>query len=205
MMIKQFKEIDDFFKNDRFSDKELIDLKNSISNNYKDLSTVKLAYSIIDLQILKFEMIINETPINKKPLKKVEKSKKTLVKKTPRAKQNKPFDNEVIKTNKKAENIKNVNLIGILSQITETESKEHILNKLKEKGIYKGRINITLSPEDYNYIKNEIKSKINTNKEKDPSLRIKPSKTTKNSKSNTVYDKISKMKGPGKIIYIRSK
>ena len=205
MMIKQFKEIDDFFKNDRFSDKELIDLKNSISNNYKDLSTVKLAYSIIDLQILKFEMIINETPINKKPLKKVEKSKKTLVKKTPRAKQNKPVDNEVIKTNKKAENIKNVNLIGILSQITETESKEHILNKLKEKGIYKGRINITLSPEDYNYIKNEIKSKINTNKEKDPSLRIKPSKTTKNSKSNTVYDKISKMKGPGKIIYIRSK
>ena len=49
MMIKQFKEIDDFFKNDSFSDKDLVDLKNSISSNYKDLSAVQLAYSNIKI------------------------------------------------------------------------------------------------------------------------------------------------------------
>ena len=204
-MIKQFKEIDTFFKNDRFSDKELMDLKNSISFNYKDLNAVKLAYSIIELQILKFEMIINEMPIPKTPIKSVEKNKKKPAKKTNKIKNKKFVGNEVINANERVENSKNTNLIGILSQITETESKEYILNKLREKGIYKGRINIKLSPEDYNYIKHQIKSKINTNKERDPSLRIKTSKTIQTSKSNTVYDKLKTFKGIGKIIYIRSK
>ena len=204
-MIKQFKEIDTFFKKDRFSDNELIDLKNSISSNYKDLSAVKLAYSIIELQILKFEMIINEMPIDKTPLKKDIKNKNTPTNKHPLNKKNKLVSNDVINTYEKVENNKNTNLIGILSQITETESREYILNNLREKGIYKGKINIKLSPEDYNYVKDQIKSKINTNKKKDPSLRIKTSKTIQTSKSNTVYDKLKTFKAIGKIIYIRSK
>lgn len=205
MMIKQFKEIDDFFKNDSFSDKELIDLKKSISDNYKDLSTVKLAYSIIDLQILKFEMIINESQTNKQPLKEnIDRIKKSV--KEPNKVNNKSkVNNEVIYQNEKLVNTKNFNLLGILEQITETESKEKIINILKEKGIYKGRLNITISVEDYNYIKDQLKILIKTNKEKDPTLRIKTSKNRSISKTNTVYDKIKTMNGTGKIIYIRTK
>jgi hypothetical protein len=50
---------------------------------------------------------------------------------------------------------------------------------------------------------------LNKNKERNPSLRIKTGYKIKLnrsiSKSNTVYDKIKTMNGPGKINYIRSK
>lgn len=205
MMIKQFKEIDAFFKNDRFSDKELIDLKNSISSNYKDLSAVKLAYSIIELKILKFEMLVNESQTNKQRLNENTDRIKKFVKQPNKVNNKSKDNNEVIYQNEKLVNTKNFNLLGILEQITETESKEKIINILKEKGIYKGRLNITISVEDYNYIKDQLKILIKTNKEKDPTLRIKTNKNRSISKTNTVYDKIKTMNGPGKIIYIRSK
>jgi hypothetical protein len=204
-MIKQFKEIEHFFKKNRFNDNELIELKNLISNNYKDLNDIKLAYSIIDLQLLKFEMIVNETTIQKKTLKVPTVNKNKTVKKPNNTKPKKLIGNDQINANKKVENNKSINLLGILDQITETESKEYILNILRKKGIYKGRINITLSSEEYDYIKDELKNIIKTNKAKDPSLRIKRSKTIKKTKSDTVYDKLKTMKGVGKIIYIRSK
>ena len=204
-MIKQFKEIEHFFKKNRFNDNELIELKNLISNNYKDLNDIKLAYSIIDLQLLKFEMIVNETTIQKKTLKVPTVNKNKTVKKPNNTKPKKLIGNDQINANKKVENNKSINLLGILDQITETESKEYILNILRKKGIYKGRINITLSLEEYDYIKDELKNIIKTNKAKDPSLRIKRSKTIKKTKSDTVYDKLKTMKGVGKIIYIRSK
>jgi hypothetical protein len=205
MMIKQFKEIDDFFKKSRFNDNELVELKNLISNNYKDLNDINLAYSIIDLQLLKFEMIVNETTIQKKTFKVPSENKNKTVKKPKKTKPKKIIGNAQINTNKRVENTKNINLLGILDQITETESKEYILNLLRKKGIYKGRINITLTSEEYNYIKDELKNIIKTNKAKDPTLRIKRSKTIKKSKSDTVYDKLKTMNGLGKIIYIRSR
>jgi hypothetical protein len=209
MMLKQFKEIDTFFKNDRFTDKELMDLKNSISSNYKDLSAVKLAFSIIELQILKFEMIINEIPNQIKPLKTVVKSKKTPTKKTPRTKKIKLVGTDGMNSDEKIEYLRNKNLLYILNEITETESKQFFLNILREKGIYKGSIGIILSPENYDEIKDKLRSILNTNKKRDSSLRIKTSHKIKInrsiSKSNTVYDKIKTMNGTGKIIYIRSK
>lgn len=208
-MIKQFKEIDTFFKNDKFSDEELVALKNLISFNYKDLSAVQLAYSLIELQLLKFELIINETPIQKRPLKTVEKTKKLRVKKTHKTNKSKLVGTEGMNTDEKVEYLQDKKLLYILNEITETESKQFFLNILREKGIYKGSIGIKISTENFDEIKDHIRSMLNTNKERDPSLRIKKSYKIKLnrsiSKSNTVYDKIKTMNGTGKIIYIRSK
>lgn len=204
-MIKQFKEIDDFFKKDIFNENDLINLKNLILSNYKDLNDIKLAYSVIELQLLKFEMLVNESKTNKQPLKKNTDRIKKSLKEHNKVNNKSKVNNEVIYQNEKLENTKNFNLLGILNQITETESKEKIINILKEKGVYKGRLNITLSLEDYNYVKDQLKILIKTNKEKDPTLRIKTNKNRSISKTNSVYDKIKSVKGVGKIIYIRSK
>ena len=204
-MIKQFKEIDDFFKKDIFNENDLINLKNLILSNYKDLNDIKLAYSVIELQLLKFEMLVNESQTNKQPLKKNTVRIKKSLKEHNKVNNKSKVNNEVISQNEKLENTKNFNLLGILNQITETESKEKIINILKEKGVYKGRLNITLSVEDYNYVKDQLKILIKTNKEKDPTLRIKTNKNRSISKTNSVYDKIKSVKGVGKIIYIRSK
>lgn len=204
-MIKQFKEIDDFFKKDIFNENDLINLKNLILSNYKDLNDIKLAYSVIELQLLKFEMLVNESQTNKQPLKKNTIRIKKSLKEHNKVNNKSKVNNEVISQNEKLENTKNLNLLGILNQITETESKEKIINILKEKGVYKGRLNITLSVEDYNYVKDQLKILIKTNKEKDPALRIKTNKNRSISKTNSVYDKIKSVKGVGKIIYIRSK
>lgn len=204
-MIKQFKEIDDFFKKDIFNDKDLDNLKHLILSKYKDLNVIKLGYSIIELQLLKFKMLVNEPKTNIKPLKQDIKKSKKSVKKTNKTNNKTKVNSAIVNKNENVKNIKNLNLLGILEQITETESKEKIINILKEQGIYKGRLNITLSLEEYNYIKDHIKILIKTNKEKDPSLRIKTSKTQRISKTNSVYDKIKSTKGIGKIIYIRSK
>lgn len=204
-MIKQFKEIDDFFKKDIFNENDLINLKNLILSNYKDLNDIKLAYSVIELQLLKFEMLVNESQTNKQPLKKNTVRIKKSLKEHNKVNNKSKVNNEVISQNEKLENTKNFNLLGILNQITETESKEKIINILKEKGIYKGRLNITLSVEDYKYVKDQLKILIKTNKEKDPNLRIKTNKNRSISKTNSVYDKIKSVKGVGKIIYIRSK
>lgn len=213
MMIKQFKEIDTFFKNDSFSDNELIDLKNSISSNYKDLSAVKLAYSIIELQILKFEMILNEVPFIKKPIKQKTQdtliNKKTPSKKQPKTKKTKLVGTEGMNVDEIVEYLKGKNILKIINEITETEGKEFLLTILRAKGIYKGSIGVILSPEEYDKIKGTLKIILNTNKKRDTTLRIKTGNKSKINrsiaKSNTVYDKISKMNGPGKIIYIRSK
>lgn len=204
-MIKQFKEIDDFFKKDIFNENDLINLKNLILSSYKDLNDIKLAYSVIELQLLKFEMLVNESQTNKQPLKKNTVRIKKSLKEHNKVNNKSKVNNEVISQNEKLENTKNFNLLGILNQITETESKEKIINILKEKGIYKGRLNITLSVEDYKYVKDQLKILIKTNKEKDPNLRIKTNKNRSISKTNSVYDKIKSVKGVGKIIYIRSK
>lgn len=204
-MIKQFKEIDDFFKKDIFNENDLINLKNLILSNYKDLNDIKLAYSVIELQLLKFEMLVNESQTNKQPLKKNTVRIKKSLKEHNKVNNKSKVNNEVISQNEKLENTKNFNLLGILNQITETESKEKIINILKEKGVYKGRLNITLSVEDYKYVKDQLKILIKTNKEKDPNLRIKTNKNRSISKTNSVYDKIKSVKGVGKIIYIRSK
>lgn len=212
-MIKQFKEIDTFFKNDSFSDNELIDLKNSISSNYKDLSAVKLAYSIIELQILKFEMILNEVPFIKKPIKQKTQdtliNKKTPSKKQPKTKKTKLVGTEGMNVDEIVEYLKGKNILKIINEITETEGKEFLLTILRAKGIYKGSIGVILSPEEYDKIKGTLKIILNTNKKRDTTLRIKTGNKSKINrsiaKSNTVYDKISKMNGPGKIIYIRSK
>ena len=213
MMIKQFKEIDAFFKNDRFSDNELIDLKNSISSNYKDLSAVKLAYSIIELQILKFEMILNEEPFIKKPIKQKTQdtlvSKKTPSKKQPKTKKTKLVGTEGMNVDEIVEYLKGKNILKIINEITETEGKEFLLTILRAKGIYKGSIGVILSPKEYDEIKGTLKIILNTNQKRDTNLRIKTGYKIKLnrsiSKSNTVYDKIKTMNGPGKIIYIRSK
>ena len=213
MMIKQFKEIDTFFKNDRFSDKELIDLKNSISSNYKDLSAVKLAYSIIELQILKFEMILNEEPFIKKPIKQKTQdtlvSKKTPSKKQPKTKKTKLVGTEGMNVDEIVEYLKGKNILKIINEITETEGKEFLLTILRAKGIYKGSIGVILSPKEYDEIKGTLKIILNTNQKRDTTLRIKTGNKSKINrsiaKSNTVYDKIKSMNGTGKIIYIRSK
>lgn len=213
MMIKQFKEIDTFFKNDRFSDNELIDLKNSISSNYKDLSAVKLAYSIIELQILKFEMILNEVPFIKKPIKQKTQdtllSKKTPSKKQPKTKKTKLVGTEGMNVDEIVEYLKGKNILKIINEITETEGKEFLLTILRAKGIYKGSIGVILSPEEYDEIKGTLKIILNTNQKRDTTLRIKTGNKSKINrsiaKSNTDYDKIKSMNGTGKIIYIRSK
>lgn len=213
MMIKQFKEIDDFFKNDSFSDKDLVDLKNSISSNYKDLSAVQLAYSIIELQILKFEMILNEVPFIKKPIKQKTQdtllSKKTPSKKQPKTKKTKLVGTEGMNVDEIVEYLKGKNILKIINEITETEGKEFLLTILRAKGIYKGSIGVILSPKEYDEIKGTLKIILNTNQKRDTNLRIKTGYKIKLnrsiSKSNTVYDKIKTMNGTGKIIYIRSK
>lgn len=213
MMIKQFKEIDDFFKNDSFSDKDLVDLKNSISSNYKDLSAVQLAYSIIELQIFKFEMILNEVPFIKKPIKQKTQdtllSKKTPSKKQPKTKKTKLVGTEGMNVDEIVEYLKGKNILKIINEITETEGKEFLLTILRAKGIYKGSIGVILSPKEYDEIKGTLKIILNTNQKRDTNLRIKTGYKIKLnrsiSKSNTVYDKIKTMNGPGKIIYIRSK
>ena len=213
MMIKQFKEIDTFFKNDRFSDKELIDLKNSISSNYKDLSAVKLAYSIIELQILKFEMILNEEPFIKKPIKQKTQdtlvSKKTPSKKQPKTKKTKLVGTEGMNVDEIVEYLKGKNILKIINEITDTEGQEFLLTILRAKGISKGSIGVILSPKEYDEIKGTLKIILNTNQKRDTTLRIKTGNKSKINrsiaKSNTVYDKIKSMNGTGKIIYIRSK
>ena len=212
-MIKQFKEIDDFFKNDSFSDKDLVDLKNSISSNYKDLSAVQLAYSIIELQLLKFEMILNEEPFIKKPIKQKTQdtlvSKKTPSKKQPKTKKTKLVGTEGMNVDEIVEYLKGKNILKIINEITETEGKEFLLTILRAKGIYKGSIGVILSPKEYDEIKGTLKIILNTNQKRDTTLRIKTGNKSKINrsiaKSNTVYDKIKSMNGTGKIIYIRSK
>jgi hypothetical protein len=64
-MIEQFKEINAFFKQNTFSDFDLNKLKNNVNEKYKNEKVLRLAKSMIELQILKFEMQANDNVLNK--------------------------------------------------------------------------------------------------------------------------------------------
>lgn len=200
-MIKQFTEIDDFFKKERFNKNELIKLLNLIPKKYSNIKDVKLAYSLVELQLLKFDILKNESKTINKNKENVNGNKKQTNKLKENKTSNKLKNNAIEKNN----NFKDVNLLSFLNQLTETESKEKFLKILKQKGIYKGRLNIIVTIEVYNDIKEQLQTLMQTNKEKDQSLRVKMSKKKKTSKSNSVYELLKSTKSVGKIIYIRAK
>jgi hypothetical protein len=209
-MIEQFKEINAFFKQNTFSGFDLNELKNNVNEKYKNEKVLRLAKSMIELQILKFEMQANDNVLNK-TVSNIDSNRVSKPKKLEKTRTIKPKKRgtEGMSLDEKIEFLSSKSIQFILNEISETESKEKFLNILRKHTIYTGRISILMSIEQYSIIKTELKIILATNKKRDTTLRIKTNKNITSNRSllntNTVYDKIKNLNGVGKLIYIRSK
>jgi len=61
-MLNYFEEINHFFKNNRFSDSQLNELKIAVKEKYSNKETLKAALAIIELNVLKYNLQHNTTP-----------------------------------------------------------------------------------------------------------------------------------------------
>lgn len=184
-LLHSFPEIDLFFKQERFSQESLNELLYRINGTYSDKSVLKSAKSLIELEILKYDLL-KDYDLNNGL-----KARETFGKSK--------FDNFS-------------RIIKVLSISLEVRPK-FILELLKQHRVNKSEDEI-LSEEEFSQLKPYIKSRVKAlGRKKHQTVNLKKLKNPfkkKNecddspSSSSSVFDEIAKY-GLGRIIYIRSK
>lgn len=200
-MIKQFKEIDEFFKRHHFSEFELDLFKNDLKEKYQDNSILKQAKTLIELKLLAYQLSIKEDAgnVNKRTVKPTRKStdKSKLTKKE---KSNAGLDKK-IESDLKIFAVKPIEYIATFLGY----SPPKFLIILQQKGI-DCKQNDSLSKNQFMDLKQFFKDclrNIYHDGLKEKSKDFKKETKSKN-KRESVYDTL-KSYGPGKFIYIRSK
>lgn len=209
-LIQSFPELHNFFLKSQFDSEELVSLKLTLEANYTDKEIRKKAFSLLDLELLKFK-ILEEYPeqrLNARPPQE----------KFQLRKKREPYTNEIRKKSPKP-------LIKITYETNFPTNIENLCTKLKLNHIELVRIcskldisikrKIKLSEEEHKRLfplfqkrLGEIKAQERKEAEKKEVKKnvdvLLKHKKHKSSYSGDVFDEIAKH-GLGKLIYIRSK
>lgn len=191
-LLNTFPEIDKFFKRNQFSHTELSDFLNNIETTYKDVNLRKAAVSLINLEILKFD--IQKEIVNLHPLKKEKSSTKITITKP-------DYTSDLSK-------LQVLTIEQIAKNLDWRIQKLQIL--LKQKKIEKTNVEL-LTKSEFLEVKEMFLARLTAVKRIEKKVefenkgRIKNKKNNKSlSKSDDVYSQIFKI-GLGKVIYIRKK
>ena len=183
-LIKQFPEIESFFRNDEFSQEDLDTFIKKIEMKYTVSSILTSAKSLIQLELLKFEL--------QKDLKSVGKPSKKQ-KESPKFNKLSSLPTE----------------ISLLAKKLEWSTK-HLIRLLEQRNICKNETD-SLTPEEFASIRAMVKARyagVNRNRTGLGKRKLHRGhieiKNNKSIYTDSVYDKLS-LYGLGKLIYIRSK
>lgn len=191
-LLNTFPEIDKFFKQYQFSDTELSDFLINIETTYQNVDLRKAALSLINLEILKYD--IQKETVNLRPLKKEKVSTKITI--------------------TKPDNTSDLSKLTDLTMEQIAEKLDWRLQKLqmllKQNKIEKMDVEILTTSEflkvkEMFLVRLTAVKRIEKKEEFENKGRIKNKKSNKSlSKGNDVYSQIFKI-GLGKVIYIRKK
>lgn len=189
-LLSTFPEIDNFFNKNQFSDIELSDFLTDIEKKYQNVVLRKAALSLINLEILKYN-------IQKKPVKVCALKKEKIRTKITIAKPNYNSDLNILKT---------LTIQKIAHNLDWSTHKLQVL--LKQKKIEKIESEI-LSESEFLKVKEMLLARLTAIKrienkkilENTPHIKNKKNNNSLN-KGNDVYSQIYKI-GLGKVIYIR--
>lgn len=183
-LLKNFPEIDLFFRESQFDDEQLSNLFQMITEKYQDNSTRKSAISLIKLELLKYK-IEDSIPKTISIKKKVDFN----------------FDDEYL-------NLKKKNILEMSIALNWT--LKIVLNLLKKNGLEKQKDDF-LSIDEFRLIKEDVFQRFKQVKRIEKLEKIskrpigKMNYYGKSISNGGVYDKISENGGIGKLIYIRKK
>lgn len=213
-MVYHFPEIDDFFRQDYFTEENLNDLKSKLQESYLDREVFSKALSLIDLYLVKFKL---STP------KELEQFKKEGIEKNKtRRKRNKAIYSGNLESKKR--NIKESRInegkynkeyleflkIPISKISIDLDISISFINKVLESKKIDTIEEGFLSREQFAALKeilvSKLKAKIRKQKQIEKVLGVKIIKANKHKPKTggKVYEALSKH-GMGKVIYIRSK
>lgn len=191
-LLSTFPEIDKFFKRNQFSDTELSDFLNDIEKTYQNVNLRKAALSLVNLEIIKYD--IQKKTVNPRPLKKKKVSTKITITKL-------DYTSDLSK-------LKVLTIERIAENLNWSIQRLQIL--LKQKKIVKTSEDI-LTASDFLEVKEMFLARLISVKriekkiELENKARLKNKKSDKSlSKRDDVYSQIFKI-GLGKLIYIRKK
>tara|TARA_B100000674_G_C37633558_1_gene819981 strand:+ start:173 stop:778 length:606 start_codon:yes stop_codon:yes gene_type:complete len=199
-MLKNFPEIERFFNQDSFSEKELIKFKETILCSYKEKSVKSKAKSLIDLKLLSFQLKSIEVE-NKKSVKVKKKSNNK------RKRSKSYYETHTIESDTKVNNISSFIGLKLAELADKIKIKPDLVLKVLSKEL--GRrydLNYILLKKDVDILESFLRKRLkllNIEKVKDKDIQefTRP-KRRKRSGSSGVYAEIQKY-GVGKLIYIR--
>jgi hypothetical protein len=200
VMLRQFPEIQHFFKKNNFSQSDLSNLYILIDNKYKDRKVVKGAITLIELQLLKYKLkSTNQKVTNRRTrITGTSKNKNSSVKSSNQISTS--FENAIHEMQKNHLN-SNIEEISKLLGIDYNKFSTYLLSK----NISKNKEDI-LSENEFKRINEFIVSQLKTiERKRIDKLKIsRPScSKMKKTKSAGVFDHIHKNGGIGKLIYTR--
>jgi hypothetical protein len=198
-MIKQFKEIEEFFTQDQFSEIELEAFKLDLKNKYGDKNILKQAMALVSLKLIVFR----SNTASQKALPDILNIIQNIIKNDTKA--NKLESELEKKIESEIKNFKGKTVGYIANTLGFTSPKFIIL--LSQQGL-SCKESDKLTKHQFQNISKFLEIKLRKLyqfriKEKPKNLDYNRLKI-KNKSSNSVYDELKSF-GPGKVIYIRSK
>jgi hypothetical protein len=189
-LLSSFPEVEIFFKNDRFSQEELLSFIKNIENKYSDKQSRKAVSTLIQLKILEYTICDKE-----------ENDNKNAVEKYISISLNQSHDQESLLL---AQALKNFSIENIAKNVEWQTSR--LIRLLEQKDIVK-LPNELLTEKEFELIKEMLHRRLLSLKrlnKKENQITIIRTPQKSHAKQIDVYDKIKKI-GIGKIIYIRKK
>jgi hypothetical protein len=203
-MIKQFQEIDEFFKREQFSEIELEDFKSDFKKKYRDKTILKHALCLISMKLLVFSM----KPVsNKTHSDFTQNQRNTLKNKTPKnsdlKKKDKLVSNFEARIKEELNSFNGKTISYVANSLGYTVPKFSLLLKQKGFNFKDGDFLTKVHIQQIEPFLLECLKKLYREKLKDKP-KLNPNSAGSKKKSSSVYDEL-KAYGPGKLIYIRSK